>query len=141
MGLSARMHWCWSHPLRRSEGRGRDNCSSKSSINMMIDAMDSLLDIHNKVRPLSDNWNIAFHRRRDRVLGPNKWEDAKSMTNGVDFKTILFGIPPRRTPRKPPSLRQFRIEVATSHIYDMFIGSYGHFPHHDHVSLYFSKHI
>ena len=46
-------------------------------IHMMIHAVDSLLEIHKKVGQLNYILKVAWKRRRDSVLGPNKWEDFK----------------------------------------------------------------
>ena len=41
----------------------------------------------------------------------------------------------------PLRLKEFRNEDTTPHIYEWFIISWGMFPHHDQVPIYFSKQI
>ena len=65
-------------------------CSSKSLISMMIGALCSLLDNHKKERSLNDIWNITFQRRREQVLGLEKWEAVKGTTKELDFKVFFF---------------------------------------------------
>ena len=57
---------------------------------MLIHAVDSLLEIHNKVGKLNDIQKVACKRRTDWVLGPNKWQDVKYKTKEVDAKVIFF---------------------------------------------------
>ena len=102
---------------------------------MIIRAVDSLLEIHNKVGKLNDIQKVACKRRRDWVLGPNKWEDVKYKTKEVDAKVILFGIPLGCTRGEFLRIWDIRLEGVEPHIYDRFIVFWGQFLHLHQVSL------
>ena len=60
---------------------------------------------------------------------------------GHDVKGALFDIPHDCASGQPLRLKEFKLEAVAPYVYDMFIGAWGMFPHHDQVPLYFSKHI
>ena len=62
-------------------------------------------------------------------------------TTDHDVKGALFDITPNRATSQPLRLKEFKLEAAVPYVYDRFIGAWGMFPHHDHVPLYFAKHI
>ena len=102
---------------------------------MIIHAVDSLLEIHNKVGKLNDIQKVACKKRRDWVLGTNKWEDVKYKTKEVYAKVILFDIPLGCSPEQLLRLWDIRLEVVEPHIYDRFIVFWGQFLHLDQASL------
>lgn len=57
------------------------------------------------------------------------------------MRGTLFDILLDHASGKPLRLIYFNIEDAMNYIYDKFIGSWGMFPHHDQVPLYFMKKI
>jgi len=73
-------------------------------------------------------------------MGPQRWEVVKVSTRGHDVKGFLFDIPLDFPSDQPLRLGEFKLEAATLHIYDRFIGAWGMFPHNDQVPLYFEKH-
>ena len=65
------------------------------------------------------------------MKGPDDWAAVRDATVGHDVKETLFYIPPNRTPGQPLRLKDFKLEVVVPYVYDMFIGTWGMFPHHD----------
>lgn len=67
----------------------------------------------------------------------------KEATKEIDVHRELFNIPPYYPTRHRGliPLKYFRNVDATPFVYDRFIGAWGQFPHHDQVSIYFSKHL
>ena len=72
-------------------------------------------------------------------MGTNKWPAVRDATTIHDVKGTLFYIPLDPSIGQPLRIKEFKLEVATIYVYDMFIGAWGMFPHHDHVPIYFSK--
>ena len=60
---------------------------------MMLEAVDNLLKIYRFIRPLSSLWATACQRRRDTVMGPDKWPTVRDAIAGHDVKGTLFDIP------------------------------------------------
>ena len=65
----------------------------------------------------------------------------QNATKDIDVRIALFEIPANRVRPGPLRFKEFRNDDIAPHLYNMFIGSWGMFPHHDQVPLYFSKQI
>ena len=75
------------------------------------------------------------------MKGPDNWATERDAKARHDVKGALFDISPDRATGQPLRLKESKLEVAAPYVYDMFIGAWGMFPHHDQVQLYFAKHI
>jgi len=114
---------------------------SRASLDLMLEAVDSLMATHQRAGPLSDLWRSACLRRRTQVLGPDSWQAVKAATDDRDVRNTLFDIPPNRGRRQPLRLKEFKLAEAAAAVYDRFIGAWGMFPHHDQVPLYFARQL
>lgn len=77
------------------------------------------------------------------VRGPHTWKVVKYATKNIDVRGELFDIPlnyPTRNVGLIP-LKYFKNVDATTFVYDLYIGVWGQFSHHDQVPIYFAKHI
>lgn len=81
--------------------------------------------------------------RRYEVRDPDTWEVVKQVTKDINVRGELFDIPldcPARHRSLIP-LKYFRNVDATPFLYDRFIGVWDQLPHHDQVTIYFSKNL
>ena len=108
---------------------------------MTLEVVYNLLKVYKSIRPLSYLWASTCQRRRADVKGRNDWTIVRDATVSHDVKGALFDIPLNRGLGQPLRLKEFKLEVVAPYVYDMFIGAWGMFPHHDQVPLYFAKHI
>lgn len=81
--------------------------------------------------------------RRLEVRGPHTWKEVKDVTKNIDICGDSFDIPPECRARHAGliPLKYFKNVDATPFVYDRFNRAWGHFPHHEHVPIYFAKHI
>ena len=74
-------------------------------------------------------------------MGPDTWPSLRDTIDGHDVRGTLFDIPPNCHAGQLLRLKEFKLEVAMPYVYNRFIESWGMFSDHDHVPLYFEKHI
>ena len=74
-------------------------------------------------------------------MGPDKWTSLRDAIDGHDVRGTLFDIPPDHPAGQLLRIKEFKLEVAVPYVYDRFIEAWGLFSDHDHVPLYFEKHI
>jgi len=118
-----------------------EHSPSSASMGMMLEAVESLLQIYRSMGPLGSLWTVSCQRRRAAVMGPDKWPAVRDATKDCDVKGTLFDIPPDRAAGQPLRLKEFKLEAAAPYIYDRFIGAWGVFPHHHQVPVYFARHL
>lgn len=78
---------------------------SRASLDLMLEAVDTLMATHWRAGPLSDLWLSACLRRRTHVLGPDPWQAVKAATDDRDVRNTLFDIPPNHGRRQPLRLK------------------------------------
>ena len=118
-----------------------DYSSASTSMIMMLETVDNLLQVYRSMGPLSSLWTVSCRRQRANVMGPDKWLVVRDATKDYDVKGTLFDIPPGRAVGQPLRLKEFKLEAATPSVYEKFIGVWGIFPHHHKVPVYFSRHL
>ena len=90
----------------------------RSNLILMLDSMDNLMKVYQRVGPQSDLLQYVQRAQRNVVLGSYSWEVVKTSTKNIHVHRALFDIPMDCLKLGLLKLRYFRNEATTPHVYE-----------------------
>jgi hypothetical protein len=110
---------------------------SKQSLEIVLGSLQNFIQAYENLGPTTDGFVDLMRRRRDQVMGPDKWDVVKERVTREQAKS-MFNF--KEGLKKDMLKVQYFKHPHLAHLlYDRFLAAYGRFPWNDEVSQYFAR--
>ena len=110
---------------------------SRHSLEIVTHSLSELVDVYLKLGPTTDTFVEVLRKRKETVMGPDKWEVFKQRVTTKMAKSI-FNFK-EGLKRKMLKMKYFKQPHIAHYFYDRHLVAYGRLPWNDEVRLYFAK--
>ena len=110
---------------------------SRQSLDIVTHSLSEMVKVYKHLGPTTDSFVEVMRKRRETVIGPDKWQDIKKRVSRDDAKSMFnYKEGPKR---KILKVQYFKHPEKTQYLYSRHLVAFGRLPWDDEVPLYFAQ--
>ena len=110
---------------------------SRQSLKIVTYSLGEIVNVYKNLGQTIDTFVEVMRKRRETIMGPNKWEDVKQRVTKEMAKSMFnFKEGPKR---KMLKVQYFKHPNIAHYLYDRNLAAYGRLPWNNEVCVYFEK--
>ena len=110
---------------------------SRQSLEIVTHSLGKHVNVYKNLGPMNDTFLEVMRKRKEIVMGPDKWEDVKQRVT-KDMAKSMFKFK-EGTKRKMLKVQYFKHPDIAHYLYDRNLAAYGRLPWNDEVPVYFAQ--
>ena len=96
-----------------------------------------MVKVYRNLGPTTDSFVELMRKRKETVIGPNKWQDIKQRVTRAEAKS-MFNY--KEGPKiKMLTVQYFKHPNKAAYLYDRHLAAFGRLPWNDEVLVYFTQ--
>ena len=99
---------------------------SRQSLEIVTHSLGQLVDVYQNIGPTTDTFVDVMRKRKETVMGPDKWEVVKKRVTTTMAKS-MFNFK-EGLKRKMLKVQYFKHPDIAHYLYDRHLAAYGRFP-------------
>ena len=112
---------------------------SRKSFKIVTHSLGELVNVYKNLGPTTDTFVEVMRKRKEIVMGPDKWEDVKQRVTKEMAKS-MFNF------KEGPKIKMLKVQYfkhpnIAHYLYDRHLAAYGRLPWNDEVPVCFPKKI
>ena len=110
---------------------------SRQSLKIVTHSLGEIVNVYKNLGPTTDTFIEVMRKRKEIVMGPDKWEDLKQRLKKNMVKS-MFNV--KEGPkRKMLKVQYFKHPNIARYLYDSHLAAYGRLPWNDEVPVFLHK--
>ena len=110
---------------------------SRQSLEIVTYSLGEIVNVYKKFGPTTDIFVEVMRKRKETVMGLDKWEDVKKRVTR-DMAKSMFNF------KEGPKIKMLKVQYfkhpnIAHYLYDRHLVAYGRLPWNDKVHVYFSQ--
>ena len=112
---------------------------SRQSLEIVTHSLGEIVNVYRNLGPTTDTFVEVMRKRKETIMGPDKWEDVKQKVT-TDMAKSMFNFK-EGSKRKMLKVKYFKQPKVAHFLYDRHLAAYGRLPWNDEVSFYFQNYF
>ena len=110
---------------------------SRQNFAIVTHSLGEIVNVYKTLGPTTDTFVEVMRKRKETVMGPDKWEDVKQRVTKDMVKSMFnFKEGPKR---KMLKVKYFKHPNIAHYLYDRHLAAYGRLSWNDEVPVYFEQ--
>jgi len=110
---------------------------SRQSLEIVTHSLSEMVKVYKNLGPTTDSFVELMRKRKETVIGPDKWQDIKQKVTRAEAKSMFnYKEGPKR---KMLKVQYFKHPDKAQYLYGRHLAAFGRLPWNDEVPLYFAQ--